>query len=333
MMKILFIGGTGNISSACTQQAIDSGHEVYHLNRGLSSTDTPKDVKTIHADINNIDEVKNKLKGHHFDTVVNFIVFKPSEIERDIELFSSLTDQYIFISTASVYQKPLTYPVITESTPLKNPFWAYSRDKIACEDHLIKAYREHDFPVTIIRPSHTYNTMIPAAIGGGKEYTLIDRIKKDKKILVHGDGTSLWTLTHASDFAKGLNGLAGNPKALGHAFHITSDEVLSWNQIYETIGKAIGKKPELSHVPSEFICDFDKSKVGTLLGDKAESAIFDNSKLKTFVPEFKAETPFFQGIRKTIQWFEEKQERMIINDETNHFMDQVIDHYEKTRSK
>ena len=331
-MKILFIGGTGNISSACVHKALNANHEVYLLNRGRTQAQIPSGVKIIKTDINQIQKVKTELKNYQFDVVANFIAFKPADIERDIHLFAGKTDQYIFISSASVYQKPLANPVITESTTLKNPFWAYARDKISCEERLIQAYREQDFPATIVRPSHTYNTMIPAAIGGGKEYTLIDRIKKGKKILVHGDGTSLWTLTHADDFARGFNGLLGNHQAIGHAFHITSDEVLSWNQIYKTIGKAIDREARLVHVPSEYICSYDQSKVGTLFGDKAESAIFNNDKIKAYVPGFQAIIPFFQGIRKTIQWFEADPARKIINENANHFMDQLIESYEKARS-
>jgi nucleoside-diphosphate-sugar epimerase len=217
--------------------------------------------------------------------------------------------------------------VITESTPLKNPFWKYSRDKIACEDRLNRAYREEDFPVTIVRPSLTYETVIPVAIGSWDDFTIIDRIRKKRPIIVHGDGTSLWTITHSEDFAKGFVGLLGHQQAIGHAFHITSDEILTWNQIYAAVGEAAGEKPAMIHIPSDYISQFDEFQVGNLLGDKAASVIFDNTKIKSFVPEYKAVIPFKQGIRKTVQWFEALPERRVIKEENNIFMDHVIESY------
>jgi len=332
-MKILFIGGTGNISTACARMALKKGNELYLLNRGNRQRPELKQAKTIRCDINDKDRLKDAIKSLEFDVVANFIAFKPEEVSRDIELFTGKTRQYIFISSASAYQKPLTFPFVTESTPLKNPYWDYSRDKIACEDILTAAYRAQDFPMTIVRPSLTYDTVIPVAIGSWEDYTIIDRIRKGKKIIVHGDGTSLWTITHSEDFAIGFTGLLGHQQAIGHSFHITSDEVLTWNQIYEAVAEAAGARANMVHIPSDFICRVAESlgqgwMWGNLLGDKAVSVVFDNSKIKAFVPEFKATIPFRQGIKRTVKWFEEDPSRMVIVDETNRFMDTVIHEYE-----
>ncbi len=332
-MKVLFIGGTGNISGACTRLASQKGMEVFVLNRGNTNRAMPKGIKTIFADIHNTKEVKDAIKDYYFDVVVNFIAFTPEDIQNDFEIFKNKTDQYIFISSTSAYQKPISHPVITESTPLKNPFWQYSRDKIACEELLNKLYREHDFPMTIVRPSLTYETVIPTAIGSWNDFTIIDRIRNGKKIIVHGDGTSLWTITHSMDFALGFVGLLGHQQAIGHAFHITSDEILTWNQIYEAIALAAGRKANVVHIPSDFIAKIDDAQTGNLLGDKAHSVIFDNSKIKSFVPDFKATISFKDGIRNTVKWFEEDPSRMIIKDETNIFMDKVIDAYENLLAK
>ena len=323
-MKVLFIGGTGNISSACTRLALEKGIEVYHLNRGKTEILFDNKVKTLHADIHDRNQVLNAVNNYFFDVVVNFIAYVPKDIQRDFEIFNDKTGQYIFISSASVYQKPPLHPIIKESTPLRNPYWQYSRNKIECEENLNRLYRENDFPITIIRPSLTYETVIPAAIGSWDDFTLIDRIRKRKKIIVHGDGTSLWTITHSKDFALGLTGLLGHQQAIGHSFHITSDEILTWNQIYEAIGMAAGNKPDMVHIPSEFIARFDDFQTGNLLGDKAHSIIFDNTKIKMFVPDFKATITFKEGIKKTVEWFEEKPSRMRIIHKTNQFMDHVI---------
>ena len=264
-----------------------------------------------------------------FDAVVNWIAFTPEDIKRDIELFKGNTKQYIFISSASCYQTPLLHPVITESTPLHNPLWDYSLNKIWCEDLLTQQYREQGFPMTIVRPSLTYETVIPIAIGGFKEFTTADRILKGKKIIIHGDGKSLWTVTHSSDFAKGFAGLIGNRQAIGHAFHITSDEILSWNTLYGMLADALGKEADVVHISSDFICRLEPSFTGTLLGDKAESVIFDNSKIKMFVPEFKATIPFREGIKDTINWFDENPDQKIISEETNQAIDRIIAAYEK----
>ena len=321
-MKILFIGGTGNISMACTRLALSMGMEVHLLNRG--NTKVPKGANNIICDIENTEQVTKEIAGYTFDVVVNFIAFTPLEILRDIELFKHKTQQYIFISSASAYQKPLSHPVVTESTPLKNPFWQYSRDKIACEDTLMEAYRTHDFPITIVRPSLTYESVIPVPIGGWKEYNVVDRIKNGKPVIVHGDGSSLWTITHAEDFAKGFIGLLGNQQAIGHSFHITSDEILTWDQIYDAVGLAIGKPVNKIHISSEFISRNYPDMTGSLIGDKATSCIFDNSKIKSFVPGFQATIPFKTGIKSTIDWFESDKSRQVLNPETDTMIEHLI---------
>ena len=333
-MKILFIGGTGNISSACSRLAVKQGIDLFHLNRGVNKADVPAQVNSITADIHNTEQVRNALKNHNFDVVVNFIAFSPQDVKNDIELFTGKTGQYIFISSASAYQKPLVNSVITESTPLSNPYWEYSRNKIACEEILMNGYHLKGFPVTIVRPSHTYETVIPVAIGSWTDYTIIDRMKKGKPIIIHGDGTSLWTLTHSEDFAKGFNGLLGNKNAIGQSFHITSDEILSWNQIYEAVADAAGAKLNAVHIASDFICDVADTigwqwMRGNLLGDKSGSVIFDNSKIKSFVPDFKAKIPFVDGIKSTLKWFESDPSRMIIDKSNNDFIDTVIAQYNR----
>jgi nucleoside-diphosphate-sugar epimerase len=266
------------------------------------------------------------LKRHTFDVIVDWIAYTPNHVEADIGLFKGLTSQYIFISSASAYQKPATHYLITESTPLANPYWQYSRDKIACEELLLHAYREKGFPVTIVRPSLTYGVqMIPAAVmSWNHPWTLVDRMRKGKKIIVQGDGTSLWTMTHNSDLAKGFVGLMGNIHAIGNAFHITSDEVLTWDQIVRAIGAAAGVEPALVHVTSELIAAFDPDSVGNLLGDKAQSAVFDNTKIKTFVPGYVATTPFAEGVRRSVQWFEAHPRQQTIDEGFNALSEKII---------
>ena len=327
-MKVLYIGGTGNISTAVSRLTVQNGIELFHLNRGQRKVDLPG-VKTIIGDIKNAAEVAKALKKHEWDVVVNWIGFTAEDMERDIALFKGKTKQYIFISSASAYQKPLLHPIVTESTPLCNPFWDYSRNKIASEERLNTAYRNEGFPITIVRPSLTYDTVFPVAIGGWNDFTLVDRMRKSGKIIVHGDGSSLWTVTHADDFAKGFVGLLGHSQAIGHAFHITADEVLTWDQIYGTVAEAAGVEAKMVHIPSDFIAAMEPWHRGNLHGDKAVSAIFDNSKIKTFVPSFRATIPFREGIRRTIAWFEADKSRMKIVDATNAMMDRVIAAYEK----
>ena len=327
-MKVLFIGGTGNISAAVSRLAVDRGIELYLLNRGKRIS-TVAGAQSMIGDITHPEEVASVLKGHTWDAVVNWIAFTERDIHRDYELFRDKTMQYIFISSASVYQKPLAFPMVTESTPLTNPFWQYARDKIACEMALNSYYRQDQFPCTIVRPSLTYHTVIPVPIGGGTEYTTVERIKKGKKIIVHGDGTSLFTITHAEDFAKGFLGLLGHQQAIGESFHITSDEILTWDQIYQALAKAVGCEAKIVHIPSDILARLNEGLRGTLLGDKAASIILDNSKIKRFVPGFSAVIPFQQGIQKTIDWFESDPARKIVRKETDDWMDKVIDQHEK----
>ncbi len=301
-MRALFIGGTGTISSAVSALAVKSGVELYLLNRGTRQALVPKGSKVLTADINDADEVRGLISGLKFDVVADFIAFEPAQIERDWRLFKDKTRQYIFISSASAYQKPLSSPVITESTPLHNPFWQNSRNKIECEELLMEKYRREGFPVTIVRPSHTYGDFsVPVAVHGRNgSFSVIERIRKGKKVIVHGDGTSLWTLTHNTDFAKAFLGLMANPHAIGEAYHITSDESLSWNQIYSIIGVVLGIEPDIVHIPSDVLASLHEPFYGSLLGDKAHSVIFDNTKIKRAVPGFAATVRFDEGVRQTL---------------------------------
>jgi nucleoside-diphosphate-sugar epimerase len=328
-MKVLFIGGTGIISEAVSKLAIEKGFDLYLLNRGKRTLYLPEGAKVINGDIRDERAIKEVLKPYSFDVVVDWIAFTPEHLRTDLELFMGNVGQYIFISSASAYQKPPTDYIITESTPLANPFWQYSRDKIACEDMLISKYRDNGFPVTIVRPSLTYGLqMIPAALNSWqKPWSIVDRMKKGKKIIVHGDGTSLWTITHNTDFAKGFTGLMGNSMAIGHAFHITSDEVMTWNMIYELIGKAAGVKPDTIHISSDFISMVHPESLGSLLGDKALSTVFDNSKIKKFVPDFNATVSFESGIKRSVEWFLEHPELCVADTQWDASMDMIIDKY------
>jgi nucleoside-diphosphate-sugar epimerase len=325
-MKILFVGGTGKISTAVSPQVIEKGHELYLLNRGLQSKNPPGS-RSLAADINQPKAARAALRDLQFDVVVDWIAFTPADIERDLALFKGRTKQFIFISSASIYQKPPTHYLITESTPLHNPFSDYSSNKIACEERLLRAYREENFPVTIVRPSYTYNHYFPLAVGGFGCYTLADRLKRGKPIIVHGDGASLWVMTHAEDFGRGFVGLLGNPQAIGHAFHITSDEVLTWNQIYQTIAEALGVEAKIVHIPSDFIAQKAPDLAGSLLGDKSWSVVFDNRKIKTFVPGFQAVIPFYEGIRRTAAWFEADKKRQRVDTAVNRQMDDILKAY------
>ncbi|MDR1664467.1 MAG: SDR family oxidoreductase [Clostridiales bacterium] len=306
-MKILFIGGTGVISTEITKRCIALGWDVTLLNRGRQSGRLPEGVKARNwnADINDESAVRSLLEGETFDVVANFINFTPGQAERDVRLFSGKTKQYIFISSASAYQKPLSDYLIRESTPLANPYWEYSREKIACENILTDAYRKHGFPFTVVRPSHTYDIYsLPVGLHGEKgAWQVIKRMMDGKPVLVQGDGSSLWTVTHSRDFAKGFTGLMGNLHAIGEAVHITSDESLTWNQIYASIGGALNVEPKLYHVSSDFLCACEPSFTGPLHGDKSVSVVFDNSKLKRLVPGFAAEIRFDQGARWSVEYF------------------------------
>ena len=324
-MKVLFVGGTGIISSACTQRAVKQGIELYHLNRGESKRPTPEGVKVLRADFRDAGSVKRALEGHTFDAVVDWIAFTPDHIEADIELFSGRTKQYVFISSASAYHVPPLNLPITESCPLYNPYWQYSRDKIACEERLTKAYRETGFPATIVRPSHTYDrTLMPMAI----QYTVSVRMREGKKVIVHGDGTSLWTLTHHKDFAVGFNGLLGNERVIGDAFHITNDEILTWNQIYERMAAAAGVEADIVHIPSEFIAAFDPEWGAGLLGDKAHCKIFNNTKIKRTVAEFNPVIPFLQGAVEIMAYYDADSAHQIIDKKQDEKMDRIVAAYE-----
>ena len=327
-MKVLFIGGTGNISGACSRLAIQEGIELYHLTRGNSSKSF-NGVKNLNGDIHDEGLVANLLKGHKWDAVVNFIAFTTQDIERDFTLFQGVTAQYIFISSASCYQTPLSHPVITESTPLHNPTWDYSHNKILCEWKLMELYKNEGFPVTIVRPSHTYDTVIPIALGGFTEFTTAQRILDGRPIIIHGNGNSLWAVTHSDDFAKGFVPLLGMKKSIGHAFHITSDELLTWNSIYQSLAEALGKPLNPIYIPTDFICKIEPSFYGSLATDKSECVIFDNSKIKSFVPEFLATIPFSKGIRRTINWFNEDESRKIVNRDKDQRIDKVLRAYLK----
>lgn len=325
-MKVLFIGGTGFISTSVSRLAVEQGIELYHLNRGKRQAPVPG-VKSIVADIHQPESARAALAGQTFDVVVDWIAFKPEDIQRDIELFRGRMKQFIFISSASAYQKPPAHPIITESTPLHNPHWEYSRNKIACEEMLLHAYRNEGFPATIVRPSLTYDSNLPIAIGGWGCYTLADRMKQGQPIIVHGDGSSLWVVTHAEDFGRGFLGLVGNWQTIGHAFHITTDEVLTWDQIYLTIADALGVEANIVHIPSDFIAQVVPSMGPGLIGDKTWSVIFDNSKIKTFVPGFQCVIPFREGIRRTLAWFDADEKRRWVNPDVNSEMDRILAAY------
>jgi nucleoside-diphosphate-sugar epimerase len=330
-MRVLFIGGTGIISTASTALAAERGIDLTLLTRGRRAPILPAGLKTLTVDIDDPAAAASALRDVSFDSVVDWIAFTPSHIERDLHLFRGRTRQFIFISSASAYQKPATHYLITESTPLANPYWEYSRNKIACEDRLLKAYREEGFPVTIVRPSLTYGeTQIALAVNSwAKSYTVVDRMRRGKKVIVPGDGSSLWVITHNTDFAKGLVGLLGNEQAIGQAFHITADEVMTWNQFYNIVGAAAGVEPQLVHIASDFIGTCLPEAVGGLIGDKAVSVVFDNSKIKRFVPGYCATIPFGQGIRRTLAWFDADPVRKQVDAEANARWDKLIDTYER----
>ena len=330
-MRVLFIGGTGIISTACTALASERGIDLTLATRGRHPAELPAGVKTIAVDMDDAAAAARAYAGLHFDAVVDWIAFTPDQIERDLALFGGRTRQYVFISSASAYQKPATHYLITESTPLGNPFWDYSRNKIACEERLLRAWREEGFPVTIVRPSLTYgDSQIPLAVNSwAKSFTAIDRMRRGRKVIVPGDGSSLWVITHNSDFARGFVGLLGHEQAIGHAFHITTDEVMTWDQFYRIAGAAAGVEPQLLHIPSDFIAACLPEKLGSLTGDKAVSVVFDNSKIKRFVPGYCATVPFGEGIRRTIAWFDADPARQQIDDEANARWDKLIGAYQK----
>ena len=328
-MKVLFIGGTGIISSACTRLALERGLDLYLLNRGKTTKrgPLPEGVKVLMGDIRDKASAQVALGQHQFDAVVDWIAFTTEHIELDLDLFRGRTKQYIFISSASAYQTPPAGLPVTESTVLDNPFWEYSRNKIACEERLVRAYREQKFPITIVRPSHTYDkTLLP--FDGG--YTVVHRMRQGKPVIVLGDGTSLWTLTHHRDFAHAFVGLLGNPHAIGESFHITGDEWLSWNQIFQLVAEAAGvPNPKLVQIPSELIAAYEPNLGDGLLGDKSHSMIFDNSKIKRVVPDYVARIPFSQGVREIMAWYDADPARQMVDPKVDALIDKIIENYQK----
>jgi nucleoside-diphosphate-sugar epimerase len=329
-MKVLFIGGTGIISTASTELAAKRGIELTLATRGQHKTNLPAGVKSLVVDMHDLAGAKRVLADSTFDAVVDWIAFTPADIERNIELFRGRTKQFVFISSTSCYQKPQTHYLMTESTPLVNPHWQYSRDKIACEDRLMKANREEGFPVTIVRPSLTYgDSQIPLVTNSWeKPYTIIDRMLKGKKVVVPGDGTSLWVITHNSDFAKGLVGLLGHTQAIGHAVQITSEEVATWDQYYRIVADALGVEARIVHIPSDFIIACRPEMEGTLIGDKSVSVVFDNSKIRRFVPDYCATTRFSEGIGRTINLFRSDPALQQVDEAANAAWDKMIEAYE-----
>lgn len=328
-MKVLFIGGTGTISMAISKLCLSKGWELYLLNRGnRNAVPGLEKAHFITVDVNDEKAVAEKIDGLHFDVVGEFIGFVPSQLERDYRLFKGKCDQFIYISSASAYQKPCNDFLISEKTPLANPYWQYSRDKIACEDYLMKLYREEGFPVTIVRPSHTYDERsVPLGVHGENgSWQVVKRIMEGKPVIIHGDGTSLWTLTHNSDFAKGYVGLMGNIHAIGEAVQIMSDESVTWNQIYEVIAKTLGVKLNAVHVSSEYLAAHSNYDfTGSLIGDKANSVVFDCSKLKRLVPDFAATKRMDQGIRETIEYVLAHKECQTEDKDYDEWTDKIIE--------
>jgi nucleoside-diphosphate-sugar epimerase len=323
--RVLFIGGSGVISSASSRLAVTRGIDLYVLNRGTShDRPLPPEATVLRADVRDPAAVRAALGDLEFDAVVDWVAFTPEHVRADIDLFRGRTGQYVFISSASAYQTPPARIPVTESTPLRNPFWAYSRDKIACEALLTEAYREDGFPATIVRPSHTYDkTTIPF---DGK-WTALARMRAGKEVVVHGDGTSLWTLTHHEDFARGFVPLLAHPRTVGDVFHITSDDVLTWDQIARTLAAALGVTPRIVHVPSDAIAAADPQWGAGLLGDKAHSMVFDNSKLRTVVPDFCATIPFEQGAREIVAWYDGDPARQQADSRLDAVMDKLVATY------
>jgi nucleoside-diphosphate-sugar epimerase len=323
-VRLLFLGGTGNISTACVDRAVEEGHHVTVLNRGRSASRVRSRVDVVTGDRGDGSFLRQVAEAARFDAVVDFIAFRPEQVEVAIEAFAGRVGQYVFISSTSAYEKPVVHHVLTEETPLRNPFWEYARQKIACEERLGRARRETGFPVTVVRPSYTYGeTWIPSGFGG-QDYTVVGRMRRGRPIVCHGDGTSLWVMTAASDFAVGLVGLLGQDSALGEAFHITSDEVLTWQTIYRTIAEAAGAELQMVHVPSELIATFYPERGGSLLGDKAWSVVFDNAKIRRLVPAYRPRLTFAEGMARSIAWFDADPARRTVNEETDGRIDRVI---------
>ncbi len=320
-LRVLFIGGTGIISSASVRLAVERGIDLTVLNRGVGTQrPLPDGVEVLRADVRDPAAVRAAIGDREFDAVVDWVAFTPEHVAADVEVFAGRTGQYVFISSASAYQTPPERLPVTESTPLRNPYWAYSRDKIACEDLLVQAYREDGFPATIVRPSHTYDqTLVP--LDGG--WTAVERMRRGKAVVVHGDGTSLWTLTHHEDFARGFVPLLGHPRTIGEAFHITSDDVLTWDQVVRALGRAAGVEPRIVHVPSDAIAAVDPEWGAGLLGDKAHSMVFDTTKLRRLVPDFAATIPFERGAREIVDWHDADPARRRVDARLDALMDDL----------
>ncbi len=324
-LRVLFIGGNGIISSASSRRLVERGDELTLLNRGTSRTRPPIDgARHLTGDADDEASIVAAIGDETFDVVANFLSFTPDQVERDIRLFEGRCRQYVYISSASAYQKPVARLPITESTPLRNPFWQYSRDKIAGEDLLVAAYRERGFPATIIRPSHTYDATSVPLLGG---WTAIDRMRRGRPVVVHGDGTSLWTMTHTRDFAVALTGILGNDRAVGEAFHITSDEVLTWNQIFEQLARAAGGEYRPVHVASDAIARELPEHGPGLVGDKAHSVIFDNAKVKRLVPEYRAVIPFWRGAQEIVDWHDADAARRVVEPGLDVAFDRLVERY------
>jgi nucleoside-diphosphate-sugar epimerase len=320
-MRVLFIGGTGIISSACSRVAVETGLELFHLRRGKTERPVPPGIKVLTGDIRDKASARAALGKLTFDAVVSFIAFTPEHIAADLELFRGSVGQYVFISSASAYQTPPQSLPVTESTPLCNPFWEYSRNKIACEEALLAAYRREGFPFTVVRPSHTYDRTLLPCHGG---YTVVHRMRQGKPVVVHGDGTSLWTLTHHEDFARALVPLLGNPRAIGDTFHITSDEWLSWDQIHLMLANAAGATAALVHLPSAIIAKHDREWGDSLLGDKTHSMIFDNSKVKRLVPGWQARIPFARVVEEIMAYYDADPSRQVVDQAFDATMDKLV---------
>ena len=323
-MRVLFIGGTGTISAACVRAAVDAGHEVSVLNRGSGRRPLPPEVREIVGDIRDEDATRAALGGASFDVVADFLSFTPEHVATVLRLVEGRTGQYIFISSASAYDKPPRHLPVTESTPLRNPFWKYSRDKIACEDVLVGAYRDRGLPVTIVRPSHTYDHALLPTTGG---WTDIARMRAGRPVVVHGDGTSLWTLTHSDDFAVAFTGLLGAPEAIGEAYTITGDHVPTWDQIYGWLARAAGvAEPRLVHIASETIAAFRPDLGPGLVGDKAHSMVFDNAKIRALVPEFRTTVTFDEGARRILNHYDANPGLQIVDAELDAAFDRMVAH-------
>ncbi len=335
-MKVLFIGGTGTISMAITNRLAETDCELYLFNRGTRNEGLHKNIHIIKGDINNEAEAAELLKDYSFDVVCDFIGFGKGQVERDYRLFAGKTKQYMYISSASAYHKPGKSYVITEGTTLANPYWEYSRNKIVCEEFLMKMYRENGFPVTIIRPSHTYDDRsVPLGVHGDKgSFQVVKRMMEGKPVIIHGDGTSLWTMTHNSDFAKAFIGLMGNPHAIGEVFQITSDETLTWNQIYGTIADVLGVTLKPYYVSSAFLAEAGPYDfAGSLLGDKACSVVFDNTKVKRAVLDFVPSVRFEEGVRAVLKNVLEHPELQVEDPEFDAWCDKVIAVQEEAKKK